>query len=122
MGKGGEVEIETWREGPGSQPGMARRAEAGPREAASVVVATMRVTISPASLLVLLPLVVSEKQAAAFLRVVQLAALNVRCALAALSVRCAMAALRIRCAHRWPIASMCSVPRSRKATNASVST
>lgn len=95
-GYGKRGEIKTWREGPGSQPGMAKRAEAGPREAASVVVATTRVTISPSFLL----LVVTAEHVVAFLVVVQLAAL------------CSS----IRGAYQRPIANIYPVPKSRKGT------
>ena len=56
---------------------MAKRAEAGPMEAASAVVETIRVTISPP----FLPLEVSvKKQVVAFLVIVQLAGLRILCA------------------------------------------
>lgn len=42
---GGGDEVRTGMVGPGDQPGMARKAEAGPTEAGSAAVATTRVTI-----------------------------------------------------------------------------
>jgi hypothetical protein len=47
--------METWREGPGDQPGIERNADAGPIDAGSAVVATTSTTI-PLSLLFSPPL------------------------------------------------------------------
>jgi hypothetical protein len=47
--------METWREGPGDQPGIERNADAGPIDAGSAVVATTSTTI-PLSLLFSSPL------------------------------------------------------------------
>ena len=47
---------ETWREGPGDQPGMERNDDAGPIDAGSAVVATTSITISLFSLRPLLSL------------------------------------------------------------------
>lgn len=41
-----ENENETWKEGPGCQPGIDKSAAAGPMDAGSTAVATTNVTIS----------------------------------------------------------------------------